>query len=125
MATLQWWRSSLEWLGGIGIIVLILSIVRKTGDNALGQYYEECLPLGKPGGEIPPSRLMVGAFAAFTLLSIAALWLGDMPPWHAITHRMTGLSTGGFAVTDSSIAAYNDFTIRLVLLTIKSDVRTN
>lgn len=30
-ATLQWWRSLLEWLGGISIIVLILSVVRESG----------------------------------------------------------------------------------------------
>ena len=41
-----------------------------------------------------------------------------MPLWHAINHGMTGLSTGGFAVTDSSIAAYESLPIRLALLPI-------
>lgn len=45
-ATLQWWLSLLEWLGGIGIIVLILSIVRESEGNVLDQYYKERSPLG-------------------------------------------------------------------------------
>ena len=117
-ATLQWWRSLTEWLGGIGVIVLVLTMVRQSDGGVLEQYYEERSPLGQSESGIPAPSRMLGAFTAFTLLSIALLWAAGMPLWHAINHGMTGLSTGGFAVTDSSIAAYESLTIRLALLPI-------
>ena len=117
-ATLQWWRSMLEWLGGIGIIVLILTVVREMDEGVLDQYYEERSPLGRAGDDIPPPRTLLGAFTAFTLLAIVLLWLAGMPLWHAINHGMTGLSTGGFAVTDSSIASYDSLAIHVTLLPI-------
>lgn len=80
----------------MGIIVLILSVVRESEGNVLERYYQERSPLGKAGDDIPPPKAMLGAF---TLLSMALLWIGGMPIWHAINHGMTGLSTGGFAVT--------------------------
>ncbi|WP_222914463.1 TrkH family potassium uptake protein [Natrinema sp. SYSU A 869] len=117
-ATLQWWRSLLEWLGGIGIIVLILSVVRRSDGNVLNQYYEERSPLGQSESGIPSPKAMLGVFTTFTVLSIVLLWIAGMPPWHAIKHGMTGLSTGGFTVTDHSIATYDSLAIRLVLLPI-------
>ena len=117
-ATLQWWRSMLEWLGGIGIIVLILTIVREMDEGVLDQYYEERSPLGQAGDDIPPPRTLLGAFTVFTLLAIILLWVAGMPLWHAINHGMTGLSTGGFSVTDSSIASYDSLAIHVALLPI-------
>ena len=117
-ATLQWWRSLIEWLGGIGIIVLILSVVRESEGNVLDQYYQERSPLGKAGDDIPPPKAMLGAFTAFTLLSMALLWIVGMPVWHAINHGITGLSTGGFAVTDQSIAAYDGLAVQVTLIPI-------
>ena len=117
-ATLQFWRSLLEWLGGIGIIVLILTVVRGMEDNVLDQYYKERSPLGRAGDDIPPPKLMLGAYTAFTFGSVVLLWLAGMPAWHALNHGMTGLSTGGFAVTDASIAAYDSLGIYLTLMPI-------
>lgn len=117
-ATLQFWQSLLEWLGGIGIIVLILTVVREMEDSVLDQYYEERSPLGQTGDDIPPPKVMLGAFTAFTMLSVVLLWLAGMPAWHALNHGMTGLSTGGFSVTDSSIASYDSLAIYLTLLPI-------
>lgn len=117
-ATLQFWRSLLEWLGGIGIIVLILTVVREMENGVLDQYYEERSPLGRAGDDTPPPKVMLGAFTAFTLLSVVFLGLAGMPAWHALNHGMTGLSTGGFTVTDASIASYDSLAIYLALLPI-------
>lgn len=93
-------------------------MVRQSDGGVLDQYYEERSPLGQAGDQIPSPSVMLGAFSIFTLHSIALLWAAGMPLWHAINHGMTGLSTGGFAVTDSSIAAYESLSIRLALLPI-------
>ena len=61
---------------------------------------------------------MLAAFTVFTLFAIILLWAAGMPVWHAINHGMTGLSTGGFSVTDNSIASYETLAIRFALLPI-------
>ncbi len=48
-ATLQWWRSLLQWLGGIGVIVLILVFIRQSNGGVLDQYYQQRSPLGRTG----------------------------------------------------------------------------
>lgn len=46
-ATLLWWRSLSQWLGGLGVIVLTIAIVNQSGENLLHQYYEVETPLGQ------------------------------------------------------------------------------
>jgi trk system potassium uptake protein TrkH len=57
-------------------------------------------------------------FILFTFLSISLLWLAGMPPWHAINHGMTGLSTGGFSVTDASIGEYDSPAIDFAMMPV-------
>ena len=57
-------------------------------------------------------------FILFTFGSILALWLAGMPIWGAINHGMTGLATGGFSITDNSIATYDSVAIDFTLIPI-------
>jgi trk system potassium uptake protein TrkH len=57
-------------------------------------------------------------FLLFTFFSILLLWVVGMPLWEAINHAMTGLATGGFSVTDASIAHYDRVAIDLALIPI-------
>jgi len=57
-------------------------------------------------------------FLLYTFISVVALWGAGMPIWESINHAMTAISTGGFSVTDNSIASYNSIAIELVLVPI-------
>jgi len=118
--TLQWWRSFIEWVGGMGVIVLMLTIIvgPRPGSATHSLYYAEA-----HGEKIHPSivstlRTMWWIFALYTFISVVVLWGAGMPIWEAINHAMTGISTGGFTVTANSIASYNNVAIELVLLPI-------
>lgn len=118
-ATLQWWRSLMQWIGGLGVIVLTIAIVNKSESSMLFQYYEDRSPLGQfQNTDVSNApALLTAVFAAVTLLAIALFWVVGMPPWPAINHGMTGLATGGFVVTDSSFKAY-DAAIRTAALPV-------
>lgn len=45
--TLQWWRSLMQRIGGLGVIVLTITIVNESESNALSQYYGDRSPLGQ------------------------------------------------------------------------------
>jgi trk system potassium uptake protein TrkH len=118
--TLQWWRSFMEWIGGMGVIVLMLAILAgpRPGAATYSLYYAEAR-----GEKIHPSisstlRTMWWIFLLYTFIGVVALWGAGMPMWEAINHAMTGISTGGFSVTDNSIASYSSVAIELVLLPI-------
>ncbi len=118
--TLQWWRSFIEWIGGMGVIVLMLSILAgpRPGAATYSLYYAEAR-----GEKIHPSisstlRTMWWIFLLYTFVSVIALWGAGMPMWEAVNHAMTGISTGGFSVTANSIASYDSLAIEMVLMPI-------
>ncbi|WP_435176954.1 TrkH family potassium uptake protein [Halorussus sp. AFM4] len=103
-ATLQFWRSLLQWIGGIGIVVLVVSVFEAGGP--LADYYETEIPVGRMELEPADPRPMLLAFSVATVASIAVLWAVGMSAWAALNHGLTAISTGGFTVTDASIADY-------------------
>ncbi|WP_277541988.1 potassium transporter TrkG [Haloarcula laminariae] len=126
----QWWRSFIQWVGGVGVIVLTVSILARPGSGSYALYRSEARE-----EKIHPSivstvrtvwKLVVGyTLFAFLLLfwAITASDYGSTLPlweaaWQALNHAMTGLTTGGFSVTDNSIATYDSPLVELVLLPI-------
>lgn len=116
--TLQWWRSFTEWVGGVGVIVLTTAILARAGSGSLTLYESEARSEKIHPSVVSTVRTIWWIFVLFTLLSIVALWLVGMPLWHAINHAMTGLSTGGFSVTDESIATYDSPLIDAALIPV-------
>ncbi|MDY6781280.1 MAG: TrkH family potassium uptake protein [Cyanobacteriota bacterium] len=103
--SLQWWRSFIEWIGGVGVIVLVVSLLEPTTDAS--QLYSA-------EGRDKTIALTVRAtvqkiwwiYLLYTAASILLLRAVGMPWWEALNHGMTGISTGGFSVRDDSIGAY-------------------
>jgi len=115
---LQWWRSFTEWVGGMGVIVLMLTLIVGPGASAVSLYFAEAR-----GEKIHPSvvstvRTMWWIFALYTFAAAVALWGAGMPPWEAINHAMTGISTGGFSLWPDSMAHYRSLAIELILLVV-------
>jgi len=115
-ASLQWWRSFTEWIGGVGVIVLMLSILKPTV-GAFHLYFSE----GRDEKILPSVSSTVRAiwwvYLLFTALSVGALKLAGMGWWAALNYGMTAIATGGFGVTDHSIGDYGA-PVRLVLIPI-------
>ncbi|MFT4883768.1 MAG: trk system potassium uptake protein TrkH [Natronomonas sp.] len=116
--TLQWWRTFTEWIGGVGVIVLTTAILSRPGSGSLTLYESEARSEKIHPSIVSTVRTIWWIFILFTFLSILALWLVGMPLWDAINHGMTGLATGGFSITDNSIATYDSVAIDFVLLPI-------
>lgn len=100
---LEWWRSLSEWVGGVGVIVLLLSILPPR-QGALELYYSESRDQKLLPNVRATARAIWSIYLLYTLLSIALLWLGGLPIWRAVNHGMTAISTGGFAITEHGIA---------------------
>ena len=129
---IQWWRSFIQWVGGVGVIVLTVSILSRPGSGSYALYQSEARE-----EKIHPSvvstvrtvwKLVVGYTGLAFALLFGAILASDSPyaeslplwevVWQALNHAMTGLTTGGFSVTDNSIATYNSPLVETVLLPI-------
>ncbi|ELY83272.1 TrkH family potassium uptake protein [Natrinema gari] len=116
--TLQWWRSFIEWIGGVGVIVLTTAILARPGSGSLTLYESEARSERIHPSIVSTVQTIWWIFILFTFVSILLLWVVKMPLWGAINHAMTGLSTGGFSITDNSIATYDSAAIDFALLPI-------
>ncbi|MGQ7246151.1 TrkH family potassium uptake protein [Halomonas sp. V046] len=107
---LKLWRGLMQWLGGIGIIVMGIAILPflKVGGMRLFQtessdWSDKVMP--RTGG-IAKATLLI--YLAGTLAATLAYWGGGMLPLDAVVHAMSSVSTGGFANSDASFGAYAD-----------------
>ncbi|ADB60963.1 cation transporter [Haloterrigena turkmenica DSM 5511] len=116
--TLQWWRSFIEWVGGVGVIVLTTAVLSRPGSGSLTLYESEARSERIHPSIVSTVQTIWWIFLLFTFVSILLLWAVGMPLWGAINHGMTGLATGGFSITDNSIATYDSAAIDFALLPV-------
>lgn len=114
--TLQWWRSFTEWIGGMGVIVLMITILTGPGLSAATLYFAEART-----EKIHPSvrstvRTMWWIFGLYTVLSALAFASTGMPPWEALNHAMTGVATGGFSLWPDSLGRYRSVAVEVVAI---------
>ncbi|UYM16458.1 TrkH family potassium uptake protein [Endozoicomonas euniceicola] len=104
------WRSLLQWLGGIGFIVLAVAVLPflKVGGMRLFQsessdWSEKVMPRS---GSI--AKRIVCIYLGLTVCCAYLFFLGGMNGFEAINHAMTALSTGGFSTSDNSMGQFSN-----------------
>ena len=109
--SLLFWRSFIQWLGGMGIIVLSLAILPFLGVGGI-QLYKAEVPSPVPDKLTPrltdSAKILWAVYAVFTLVEIIFLLGGGMPLFEASCHAFTTMPTGGFSPKNTSIAYYNN-----------------
>ncbi len=123
--TLQFWRSLTQWIGGVGVIVLTLSILARPGTGSYILYRSEGREKKTHPSIVSTVRTIWWIFLLYTILGIIALAIigsitvNGMDLWQSINHAMTGIATGGFSVTDDSIVSFGTISqIAVVILMI-------
>ncbi len=112
------WRSLLQWVGGIGIIVMALVLLPFLRIGGMQLFRSESSDRSE---KVLPTtaefvRRLVAIYLALTLFLAVALRLAGMPAFDAINHAFTSIATGGFSTRDASIAAFDSEAVELVLL---------
>jgi trk system potassium uptake protein TrkH len=106
-----YYRQQLNWLGGLGIVVLAVAILPMLGIGGMQLYKTEMSGPSK-NEKIAPriaetARGLWLVYVWLTLACASAFWLGGMPLFDAISYAFSVMSLGGFAPHDSSMAYYN------------------
>ncbi len=109
---LLFWRSFTHWIGGMGVLVFLVSLFKMSGGNNL--YLLKAESTGPAVGKIVPhvqstAKILYGIYSALTVLEILLLLAGNMPIFDAITISLGTAGTGGFGVKNSSLADYTTY----------------
>ena len=110
--TLQFWRTIIQWIGGVGVIVLTLSILARPGTGSFVLYKGEARDQKTHPSIVSTVRTIWWIFLLYTIIGIISLAIigsvtnDGMTLWQSLNHAMTGIATGGFSVTDDSIAGF-------------------
>ncbi|EKE82775.1 TrkH family potassium uptake protein [Idiomarina xiamenensis] len=104
------WRGILQWLGGVGIIVMAMAILPFLQVGGMRLFQAESSDIS--GKFMPRSSHMVWAIARIYLLLSALIvlcyYVFGMSGFDAFVHAMTTVATGGFSNYDASFGAFND-----------------
>ena len=102
------WRALLQWLGGIGIIVMAVAIFPRLQVAGMQLFQAET---SDPSEKVLPRTAQLAVaiglvYLALSLLCAGALWGAGMTPFEAVAHAMTTIATGGFSTSDASIGHF-------------------
>jgi len=103
------WRSLTEWIGGVGVIVLFLSVMYRTSRVVQTLYFAEGRSDKTEPTVIGTVRKIWGIYVFYTFFFAFIFYLLGAPIFDSINIAMTALATGGFAVTNNSIGAYSPY----------------
>jgi trk system potassium uptake protein TrkH len=102
------WRSLIQWLGGIGIIVLGIAILPFLRVGGMQLFRTESSDRSEKIMARPNdfARAIGGVYLGLTLLCAFAYYLAGMSGFDALNHAMTTLATGGFSTSDGSLGSF-------------------
>ncbi|MBD2811479.1 Trk system potassium transporter TrkH [Xenorhabdus sp. Vera] len=113
------YRQMLQWLGGMGIIVLAVAILPLLGVGGM-QLYRAEMPGPLKDNKMRPriAETAKTLWLIYVLLTIAcaiALWAAGMSVFDAISHSFSTIAIGGFSTHDASIGFFNSPVINTII----------
>ncbi len=114
------WRTFLQWLGGMGILILAVAILPLLGVGGAQLFRAEA------AGPIKDTKLtprmtetakgLWGVYGVFSLACALAFWAAGMEPLDALMHMFATVSLGGLSSHDASFAYFDSPLIELIAL---------
>lgn len=127
---IQFWRCFTHWIGGMGVLVLILAVLPLSGS-----YNMHLMRAESPGpsvGKLVPkvkntAMILYGIYIVITVAQIIALILAGLHPYDDVTLAFSTVGTGGFGLLNTSIGNYSTavqiiFTVFMLLCGINFQV---
>lgn len=116
---LLFWRSATHWIGGMGIILFVLSVLPSMGITGMILYRSEMSPLAQENfryNSKTTMKILLTIYIGLTFLETLALLFCGMNVFDAITHSFGTIATGGFSPKNTSIAYYHSTLIEIVVM---------
>ncbi len=116
--SLLYYRQQLQWLGGIGIIVIAVAVLPMLGVGGV-QIYRAEAPGPIKDTKITPritetATVLFKIYLTLTATCAIAYWCAGMSTFDAITHSFSTVAIGGFSTHDESIGFFNSTAIMAI-----------
>jgi trk system potassium uptake protein TrkH len=116
--SILFYRHELQWLGGMGIIVLAVAILPLLGIGGM-QLYKAEIPGPLKDAKMTPritetAKALWYIYLSMTVACASLYWMAGMPLFDAISHSFSTIAIGGFSTHDLSIGFYDSRTIEAV-----------
>lgn len=116
--SLLFWRSSTQYIGGLGVIVFLLLIFPESSPFKLRVSNLEISSMARTGYLFKADttiRIMLGVYIVMTVVETVLLKLAGMSLWDAVNHSFCTISTGGFSTKNTSIMYYDSVWVDLII----------
>ncbi|MBD3610811.1 MAG: potassium transporter [Gammaproteobacteria bacterium] len=112
------YRQQLQWLGGMGIIVLAVAVLPMLGIGGMSLYRAET-PGPMKDTKLTPrltetAKALWYIYLSLTILCAISYWLAGMDVFDAISHSFATIAIGGFSTHDASMGYFNSPVIEMV-----------
>lgn len=118
--SLLWYRQQLQWLGGMGIIVLAVAILPMLGIGGMQLYRAEA-PGPVKDSKLTPritetAKALWYIYLGLTVICALAYWAAGMSLFDAISHSFSTVAIGGYSTHDASIGYFDSTAVELIAI---------
>lgn len=118
--SLLFYRQLLQWMGGMGLIVLAIAVMPLLGIGG-GQIYKTEIPGAMGEQKLTPriketAQVLWLIYLGLTVLCAILYYLGGMGSFDAISHAMSTVAIGGFSTHNDSIGHFNSIAIETICI---------
>ncbi len=118
--SILYYRQQLQWLGGMGIIVLAVAVLPMLGVGGM-QLYRAETPGPVKDTKLTPritetAKALWYVYLGFTILCTLGYWIAGMGIFDALCHAYSTVAIGGFSTHDLNVGYFNSTTIDLVAI---------
>jgi len=118
--SILWYRQQLQWLGGMGIIVLAVAVLPMLGVGGMQLYRTESAGPIKDNKLTPriteTAKALWYIYIGLTAACAFAYWLAGMDGFDAVSHSFSTVSIGGFSTHDASLGYFDSAAIETVAI---------
>ena len=118
--SILFYRQELQWLGGMGIIVLAMALLPMLGIGGMQLYRAESPGPVKDNKLVPrlaeTAKALWYIYLTLTIACAVAYWVAGMNAFDAISHSFTTVAIGGFSTHDLSLGYFDNAAIELVAI---------
>ena len=118
--SILFYRQLLQWMGGMGLIVLAIAVMPLLGIGG-GQLYKTEIPGAMNDQKMTPriketAQALWAIYLGLTICCALLYFLAGMNPFDAISHSLSTVSIGGFSTHDESIGYFNSSFIEAICI---------
>ena len=118
--SILFYRQMLQWMGGMGLIVLAIAVMPLLGIGG-GQIYKTEIPGAMGEQRLTPriketAQALWSIYLGLTIVCALLYYLGGMSLFDAVSHAMSTVAIGGFSTHNESIGYFNSTTIEIICI---------